>query len=792
MNSYENKNEYEILDASRNNSNSSNRYPRYPLANDSQMPMRNMNYRDWGNMSDPNMQFVSDKSAYSSPQAAVIARNAILTSINSVGTLLLSFGNTIAIQSFTFINRMIDLLWGAISPVDPWRELIILVEELVNRRINESVRSEALASLVGLRDIINIYQERLGAWKRNKSPGNLTALVTQANIVDNFFTVNMARFRRAPYELLLLPVYVQAANLHLMLLRDFDLFGAEWGWSPDLINSNYARLQTAIRGYKDHCVTFYNQGLNQFNRSTAEEWIRFNRFRREMTLTVLDLASLFPNYDSRIYPSQIKMELTREVYSDPIVQDTSNPWWDPTITSFATLENNLIRQPSMASWLHSIGVYTGTLDTTSGSALVWAGHGLTETLSNGATRWHGFGNHHSSLTPIQTLNFANLNVYRVNSLAHADSQQAQRGYGVSSAIFHTSDRNNAPGFLTYQVPNNLPYKRVVSELPGLDEQSPSPSNFTHRLNYISLFRAQRSSRGGDINLLMYGWTHSGMERINRLEPDGITQIDLVKGWGGLAGSVLRGPTGGNLVHSSGGNFVLRIGVQASQLPTSYRIRLRYACTGGSSINASLSHSGNTYSFPLNCTNASGRPSNTLLESDFRYVDVPGVFSPSGNAEIFFSSFHHILLDKIEFIPISLLPEGFRIVTALNSNFVVDLNPNNNVTMWTNNGGDNQRWRFTYDQSRNAYVIRSLRNPSLALTWDFTSPTSLVVAAPISPERQEQYWILESVQNNIYILLNLKNRNMVLDVAGGAVRNGTNLIAFPRHGQNAQRFFIRKP
>ncbi|WP_157404955.1 hypothetical protein [Bacillus mycoides] len=57
MNSYENKNEYEILDALQNNSNMSNRYPRYPLANNPQVPLQNTNYKDWLNMCQTNTPF---------------------------------------------------------------------------------------------------------------------------------------------------------------------------------------------------------------------------------------------------------------------------------------------------------------------------------------------------------------------------------------------------------------------------------------------------------------------------------------------------------------------------------------------------------------------------------------------------------------------------------------------------------------------------------------------------------------------------------------------------------------
>ncbi|PHD59073.1 pesticidal crystal protein [Bacillus toyonensis] len=793
MNSYKNENEYEyeILDTSQNNSNMSNRYPRYPLANNPQTPMRNVNYKEWLNMCDSNTKFVGDINTYSSPKAALSVQNAIVTGISISGTVFLVIGSPVLGQSLLLISRLINLLWSVFRPLEPWEELMALVEELINQRIEVVIKNNALASLDGLQQIMELYRIRLSAWVNNKNDQTKMAVREQHRIVDNFLEVNMARFRISGSEVLLLPVYAQAANLHLILLRDIDLFGAEWGIGPEQIRDDYIRLQRYIREYKDHCVIFYNQGLNQFNRSTAQEWIRFNRFRREMTLTVLDLASFFPNYDPRIYPTAVKTELTREIYTDLIGNSTFSPWWNQTVTSFSTIESSVIRRPSFTTWLNRIRVFTGSLNPRISPAYVWGGHELVENRSNGSEITHVFGNT-ASLTPIQFLSFANVSVFRINSLARSDTQ-AHTNYGVSRAIFHTSDINNAPGSVAYEVPNNNSSSPMVSELPRENEQRPNEREFSHRLSYISHVRARRYNSGtnGNIDLLMYGWTHTSMNRNNRLEPDGITQIDAVKGVGGtVSGVVIPGPTGGNLVNPGASPAIFSLRVQAPQIPTSYRIRLRYACLSRSPSRIWVHHSGNFHFVELPCNNVSGRPSNTLLESDFHYVDVPGVFSPSINPEILFQDHSFgTVLDKIEFIPIPLLPEGFRIVTALNNNFVIDLNPNNNVTMWNNNGGDNQRWRFTYDQQRNAYVIRNLRNPDLALTWDTTS--SSVVAAKISPERREQYWVLENFQNG-YVLLNLRDTGRVLDVAGGSVGSGTNLIVYPRHNGNGQIFFIRKP
>ncbi|MEI4605766.1 insecticidal delta-endotoxin Cry8Ea1 family protein [Bacillus cereus] len=666
MSSYENKNEYEILDASQNNSNMSNRYPRYPLANDPQMPMRNTNYKEWLNMCDLNTPFVGDISTYSSPEIALSAQNAVLTGINVAGNILSYFGVPLVKQSFGIVSKLISILWRAFNPVDPWAELMVLVEELINRKIDGIVRKGALDSLDGLKEIMDLYRTRLNTWSNNKTDLNRRAVLAQYEIVDSFFVYDMVKFRSPGYEILLLPVYAQAANLHLILLRDADIFGEEWGLGPDVIRDNYSRLQRLIRDYKDHCVTFYNAGLNQFNRSSAQDWVSFNKFRRDMTLTVLDIASLFPNYDPRRYSLAVKTELTREIYTDPVgfinrVGGGSNhPWYNPNNTTFATMENNAIRRPSYSTWLNRIRVFSRRIRSPIGS--VWGGHQLVENGNNGSEITHSFGDTSTSIEPVQDISFANVSVFSIDSLAHVEvmgnvgNRYIDSMYGVSRVTFHTSNGTNVPGSLSYEVPNSIAYESqtILSELPGENEQRPSVRDFSHRLSYISNFDAHRSGPFslGRVYLLTYGWTHISMDRHNRLEPDKITQIDAVKGWGGTSDSVIPGPTGGNLVRMFDSLFPYFIRVQAPQTQTNYRIRLRYACLSGGWGKASVSHSNDTHYVEFPCDNASGGSSSTLLESNFRYIDLPGIFTPSINPEIRIkSSDVPLVMDKFEFIPL---------------------------------------------------------------------------------------------------------------------------------------------
>ncbi|QWH75423.1 hypothetical protein EXW59_00560 (plasmid) [Bacillus mycoides] len=137
---------------------------------------------------------------------------------------------------------------------------------------------------------------------------------------------------------------------------------------------------------------------------------------------------------------------------------------------------------------------------------------------------------------------------------------------------------------------------------------------------------------------------------------------------------------------------------------------------------------------------------------------------------------------------------FQIVTALNNSSVLDLNGPNNVTLWSNNRGNHQRWNFTYEQSRNAYVIRNVSNQNLVLAWDISSQNRNVVAAQFNPFSTQQYWIPEPFQNG-YVFKNLHNPNLVLDVYRAGTANGTNITVYGRNPAGSphrnQTFLLRR-
>lgn len=141
---------------------------------------------------------------------------------------------------------------------------------------------------------------------------------------------------------------------------------------------------------------------------------------------------------------------------------------------------------------------------------------------------------------------------------------------------------------------------------------------------------------------------------------------------------------------------------------------------------------------------------------------------------------------------------YQIVTALNDSSVLDLNNMgnpNNVTLWSNNSGNNQKWDFNLNGPTQAYSIRSVSNPNLVLAWNDYQNSRNVFATPFISGYDEHLWVLERGDIG-FIFRNRKNRNLVLDVQNGNTSNGTNIQVHERHPvgspyRRAQEFQLRK-
>ncbi|MEN3133245.1 phosphatidylinositol-specific phospholipase C domain-containing protein [Bacillus cereus] len=145
---------------------------------------------------------------------------------------------------------------------------------------------------------------------------------------------------------------------------------------------------------------------------------------------------------------------------------------------------------------------------------------------------------------------------------------------------------------------------------------------------------------------------------------------------------------------------------------------------------------------------------------------------------------------------------YQIVTSLNGTSVVDLNRSDNeVTLWENNDGKNQKWKFVYDEKEGEYLIESMTDTNLLLAWNGSNyPRKVVVKQKpdYKPYPAGCYWRLKSLGEENYEIINRGQRvypgdyiPLWMDVDHSGTTNGTKITVHESNSTKAQRFKLRK-
>ena len=236
---------------------------------------------------------------------------------------------------------LIDVLWP--SKEDVWSEIKANVEALIQSDLNQKLNNYNYdivdKSLSGLKlDMANYLSSATSI--DSKRTGDLFNDVQNQMLHDlpcfQSFGISSnglwtpGTLEEQQIALLLLPLFTQFANLHLSLMRDGVLCGSKWGWSEYDVNSLKDVLKSYIKSHTDYCNNTYNNALQNLinntptNNHLTEPFLTINRFVREMTLSVLDFKNMWMYYDPTVYPEPIKINLSREIYSDPMGSSTDS------------------------------------------------------------------------------------------------------------------------------------------------------------------------------------------------------------------------------------------------------------------------------------------------------------------------------------------------------------------------------------------------------------------------------------------------------------------------------------
>ncbi|MED1305360.1 insecticidal delta-endotoxin Cry8Ea1 family protein, partial [Bacillus pacificus] len=724
---------------------------KYPLRKAPSSDLRNMNFSEWqdlcGNVSPQNRIDID-------PETAV-------TAAAGIGWALLGISNPIASAVAGVANVLIPILWptAAEDPNVIWNSLMAKAEALVDAKIDQAMKALAISKINGLKNAMNEYCRALARLKADPNNPTEKAVVRGAyQSMDFLFLYSMPQFAVPNFEVQLLPTYAEAANLHLLFIRDAVKFGNSWDMTQAQIEGEYTDLRNHTREYTTHCVNWFNTGLTRLETKSAnmtdckrypwatyyqygwecalsprtcptipltstcdeqtneyypeekpetrgtgyrgsegeyqglENWNLYNDFRRDMTILVLDIVSVWPTYDPRLYQLGVKSELTRTLYT-PIRGTTYRS--DLNQNTRSAIENRMIPQPGLFTWLTQLKFerinipYNGTTygsQYTAGDLLTGGSQQRKYTLSSLSFE-NQFGQ--TGTLPIITVNSTpDSSITKLITRQWFEPREIELYKGNASQFTLGSIVERCPYLMgesgyTKQVIYD-PTRRDNMIPKAMDPNNPSaPASQwkdSHRLSYFKYEPLRANSPfgypdRGQIGAVLFGWTHMLVDPNNTISSDQITRIPAVKGYNrSTDASIIEGPgcTGGNVaslrsrVTPEGSIFqgviLIRVtGVTAK----AYRVRIRYAAsqsitliferyrssTGAAEFSRQETLSP-TYSGTLTCNSFGYHTINSLLPAtDFTLWELQIKNRTNANTTI--------IIDKIEFIPINTTLEEYE-------------------------------------------------------------------------------------------------------------------------------------
>ena len=237
----------------------------------------------------------------------------------------------------SLLSALTYILWP--STDDVWQDIQQQVEALVQQDLSAYDAQQIADSLQGAQNIISQFLNVV----TTDDTGYIVSAFTSANTV---FLDEVPKFQDATYGIVLLPMFVQFANLHLSLLRDAVLFGSQWDLNAAAIAEIQTQLTETIASYTAYANQTYTNSFPYLTYMSKQwvapspapspppgsgslslgelQFLQDNNYIRQMTGMVLDYVSLWPYFDPSTtkYPASVR--LTSEIYTDPM--GTAQGW----------------------------------------------------------------------------------------------------------------------------------------------------------------------------------------------------------------------------------------------------------------------------------------------------------------------------------------------------------------------------------------------------------------------------------------------------------------------------------
>ncbi|PEA02504.1 insecticidal delta-endotoxin Cry8Ea1 family protein [Bacillus cereus] len=659
-------NEYEIM-----STGDMGYQPRYPFSNAPGAELQQMHYKDW-------MDMCAD--GESGKTFADLTVQEGVTIAVSIAAAILSVPFPVTAAGLSIISLLVPYWWPetAVTPGTPsaqvtWEKFMSAAENLSNTQIVASKRSDAIARWQGIQTLGRDYFQAQCDWLQDQNNELKKSKLREAfDDFEDYLKVSMPFFRAQGFEIPMLAMYAQAANMHLLLLREVVQNGVGWGFQQYEVDRYYSNtdpflgnpgLLQLLEGYTDYCVQWYNAGLRQQYENNRYNWDAFNDFRRDMIIMVLDIVSLWPTYDPKRYPLPTKSQLTRTVYTDLVGFSGNSEYLQIDIER---AEQALVQKPGLFTWLRELSFELGPLSRINfvrGRQIVFNYTGSSdryeETKGNpGETRetvvipapdvgddiWR-------ISTQVNTYQIPNATFVRGWNFSFTQSLDQKIAWRTeySPEIVMQGLSCHGPSVSSCNLCiSNSPCRSIT---PNYSSPCDDKLVYSHRFSYLG------AGLKSDLTTLIYfsyGWTHVSADANNLIDPKKITQIPAVKGdYLGRNARVIKGPgsTGGDLVQLSDGTERGTLGMKLTKPPGShsYRVRIRYASNTRTQLEIIWGEDYDSVIVPATTTDITN-----LTYNKFGYFEIR-VFSYNSSSEeedlIRVDATGSFILDKIEFIPI---------------------------------------------------------------------------------------------------------------------------------------------
>nr|QEI22889.1 Cry2A protein [Bacillus thuringiensis] len=189
-------------------------------------------------------------------------------------------------------KRILSELWGIIFPsgsTNLMQDILRETEQFLNQRLNTDTLARVNAELIGLQANIREFNQQVDNFlnpTQNPVPLSITSSV---NTMQQLFLNRLPQFQIQGYQLLLLPLFAQAANMHLSFIKDVILNADEWGISAATLRTYRDYLRNYTRDYSNYCINTYQTAFRGLNTRLHD----MLEFRTYMFLNVFEYVSIW-------------------------------------------------------------------------------------------------------------------------------------------------------------------------------------------------------------------------------------------------------------------------------------------------------------------------------------------------------------------------------------------------------------------------------------------------------------------------------------------------------------------